>query len=39
MPQIVELYQVNKLKLDELVSRIYPLSDINEAFAVLELGA
>jgi S-(hydroxymethyl)glutathione dehydrogenase/alcohol dehydrogenase len=38
MPQLVELYQAGKLKLDELVSRTYRLEDINAAFAALEQG-
>ena len=38
VPQLVELYQHNRLKLDELISRRYPLEEINEAIASLERG-
>ena len=38
MPQLVDLYRAKKLKLDELVSRTYPLEEINTAFAALEQG-
>jgi S-(hydroxymethyl)glutathione dehydrogenase/alcohol dehydrogenase len=38
MPRIVELYMAGKLKLDELVSRRYPIEGINDAFAALKAG-
>ncbi len=38
MPRIISLYQAGKLKLDELVSRTYPLEGINDAFAALKNG-
>ena len=38
VPQLVELYQHNRLKLDELVSGRYPLEEINEAIASMERG-
>jgi S-(hydroxymethyl)glutathione dehydrogenase/alcohol dehydrogenase len=38
MPRIVELYMAGRLKIDELVSRTYPLERINEAFAALKNG-
>ena len=38
VPQLVELYQHNRLKLDELISRRYPLQEINEAVASMAWG-
>lgn len=38
MPKIIDLYLAGKLKLDELVSRTYPLEGINDAFAALKNG-
>jgi S-(hydroxymethyl)glutathione dehydrogenase/alcohol dehydrogenase len=38
IPRYVDLYMAGRLKLDELVSRTYPLEDINEAFAALKAG-
>jgi S-(hydroxymethyl)glutathione dehydrogenase/alcohol dehydrogenase len=38
MPRIVDLYLAGKLKLDELVSRRYPLTGINDAFDALRAG-
>jgi Zn-dependent alcohol dehydrogenase len=38
VPQLVELYRQGRLKLDELVSRRYPLEEINEAIAAMERG-
>jgi S-(hydroxymethyl)glutathione dehydrogenase/alcohol dehydrogenase len=38
MPRLIALYQSGKLKLDELVTRTYPLDGINEAFAALAAG-
>ena len=37
-PRILNLYKAGKLKLDELISREYPLSKINEAFDALRKG-
>jgi Zn-dependent alcohol dehydrogenase len=37
-PQLVELYQQGRLKLDELITATYPLDRINEAIAVTERG-
>jgi S-(hydroxymethyl)glutathione dehydrogenase/alcohol dehydrogenase len=37
-PRIFDFYKAKKLKLDELVSGILPLSEVNEAFARLERG-
>jgi len=38
VPQLVDLYQSGRLKLDELISRRYPLEGINEAIAAMERG-
>jgi S-(hydroxymethyl)glutathione dehydrogenase/alcohol dehydrogenase len=38
MPKLVDLYRAGKLKLDELISRRYPLERINEAMEVLRGG-
>ena len=38
MPRIIDLYMAGKLKLDELVSRSYPLAGINDAFAAMKNG-
>ncbi len=38
MPRILDLYMAGKLKLDELVSRTYPLEGINDAFAAMKAG-
>jgi Zn-dependent alcohol dehydrogenase len=38
VPQLVALYQQKRLRLDELISRRYPLEQINEAIASMERG-
>ncbi|HBY99137.1 MAG: Zn-dependent alcohol dehydrogenase [Ardenticatenaceae bacterium] len=38
MPMILDLYAAGRLKLDELISRRYPLAAINEAFAAMLSG-
>jgi S-(hydroxymethyl)glutathione dehydrogenase/alcohol dehydrogenase len=38
MPQYIEWYLAGKLKLDELVSGVMPLEQINEGFAALKDG-
>lgn len=38
VPQLVELYQQQRLKLDELITRRYPLEQINQAIASMEAG-
>ena len=38
MPKLVELYLGGKLKLDELISRTYPLEGINDAFEAMRQG-
>ncbi len=37
-PRLIGLYQAGRLKLDELVSRVYPLEQVNEAFDALARG-
>ncbi|HVC32086.1 MAG TPA: Zn-dependent alcohol dehydrogenase [Chloroflexota bacterium] len=37
-PRLLHLYQAGKLKLDELISRAYPLDQINVAFDALRNG-
>jgi S-(hydroxymethyl)glutathione dehydrogenase/alcohol dehydrogenase len=38
MPMLVDLYMAGKLKLDELVSRSYPIDRIHEAFEAMKSG-
>lgn len=38
VPRLVELYQQGKLKLDELITKRYPLAQINEAIESMERG-
>lgn len=38
MPRLIDLYRKRKLKLDELITRTYPLADVNEAMAALARG-
>ena len=38
MPKLIELYKAGKLKLDELVTKVFTLDEINEGFAALESG-
>ena len=37
-PRLLELYKAGKLKLDELVTRRFPLDAVNEAFTALSRG-
>ena len=37
-PRLLGLYKADKLKLDELVTRVYPLEQINQAFTALGAG-
>lgn len=37
-PRLVDLYLAGKLKLDELISRVYPLEEINDAFEAMRRG-
>lgn len=36
--RLLSLYRIGKLKLDELLTRTYPLEDVNQAFADLTAG-
>ena len=38
VPKLVELYEQGRLKLDELVTRRYPLGEINQAIASVKRG-
>jgi S-(hydroxymethyl)glutathione dehydrogenase/alcohol dehydrogenase len=38
IPRFIDLYMAGRLKLDELVTRTYPLEGINEAFAAMKAG-
>ena len=38
LPKMVDLYMAGKLKVDELVSRTYPLDEINVAYEALANG-
>jgi Zn-dependent alcohol dehydrogenase len=38
IPRLVELYQQGRLKLDELITRRYPLAEVNEAVESMERG-
>jgi S-(hydroxymethyl)glutathione dehydrogenase/alcohol dehydrogenase len=37
-PRLLSLYRAGKLKLDQLLTRTYPLEDVNQAFADLTAG-
>jgi S-(hydroxymethyl)glutathione dehydrogenase/alcohol dehydrogenase len=39
MPQYIEFYRQGRLKLDEMVTKTRPLSEINEAFADMKSGS
>ena len=39
MPQYIEFYRQGRLKLDEMITKTRPLSEINEAFADMKSGA
>jgi Zn-dependent alcohol dehydrogenase len=36
--RLLALYRAGKLKLDELLTRTYPLEDVNQAFSDLRNG-
>lgn len=38
IPEMIDLYKAKRLRLDELVTKTYPLDAINEAFADLRAG-
>ena len=39
IPRLIDLYRAGKLMLDELLTRTYPIEEINQAYADLESGA
>ncbi len=39
VPKLLALYRAGKLKLDELVTRTYPLAEVNQAFTDMASGA
>ena len=38
MPLLIDLYMDKKIKIDELVSRTFPLESVNEAYDLLRKG-
>ena len=38
IPRLIDLYQAGRLKLDELLTRSYPIEEINQAYDALESG-
>jgi S-(hydroxymethyl)glutathione dehydrogenase/alcohol dehydrogenase len=38
MPRLIDLYMEKKIKIDELVSRTFPLAGVNEAYDLLKKG-
>jgi Zn-dependent alcohol dehydrogenase len=38
VPRLIDLYRAGKLKLDELITRRYRITEVNEAFAAMERG-
>jgi S-(hydroxymethyl)glutathione dehydrogenase/alcohol dehydrogenase len=38
MPLLIDLYMDKKIKIDELVSRTFPLEGVNEAYDLLRKG-
>jgi S-(hydroxymethyl)glutathione dehydrogenase/alcohol dehydrogenase len=38
MPRIIDLYMAGRIKLDQLITKTFPLSDINRAFEAMEKG-
>lgn len=38
VPKLVDLYEQGRLKLDELITKCYPLEEINEAVAIVNRG-
>jgi S-(hydroxymethyl)glutathione dehydrogenase/alcohol dehydrogenase len=38
MPLVLDLYMQGRLELDRLVTRRYPLDEINDAFAAMNAG-
>jgi Zn-dependent alcohol dehydrogenase len=38
MPRLLDLYMAGRLPLDKLLSRTYPLDEVNEAYRALLAG-
>ncbi len=38
IPRLIDLYRAGRLKLDELLTRSYPIEEINQAYEALESG-
>jgi S-(hydroxymethyl)glutathione dehydrogenase/alcohol dehydrogenase len=38
-PRMISLYKAGRLKLDELVTQVYPLEQVNDAFTAMATGA
>ena len=38
LPKLVDLYLAGKIKVDEMLTRSYPLAEINEAYEALDRG-
>ena len=38
MPHLIDLYRTGHLKLDELVTRTYPIDEVQQAFDDMEAG-
>ena len=38
LPKMVDLYLAGKIKVDEMLTRSYPIDQINEAYQALEKG-
>ena len=38
IPRLIDLYRTGRLKLDELLSRSYPIEEINQAYDALKSG-
>jgi S-(hydroxymethyl)glutathione dehydrogenase/alcohol dehydrogenase len=38
IPRLIDLYRAGRLKLDQLLTRTYPLEQINEAYEALSRG-
>jgi Zn-dependent alcohol dehydrogenase len=38
IPRLLQLYRDGRLKLDELITRRYPLEEINEGFRAMRAG-
>ena len=38
VPRLIDLYRAGRLKLDELITRRYPLAKVNDAFTAMKEG-